>query len=491
MPTLPPGHTHLAIIEGDTWLHILIGEDLLRTRTFPTKESYSFTAAGKPSMAFEWLGQVGMALVNRAGGLRALAASVILLTALLMLLIYYYAWLSSGNSKASFVASVLMMPLISPFYTLRPQLLGYIFLAITLILLEHFRQGRRKPLWLLPALFVLWVNTHGCFVLGLVVLFVHWVSGLFAFEVGILKVERWSRAERQQLTLVSLLSVLALGVTPYGTRLASFTVRTIFHVPLGMAHIVEYQSLGAFGDLLRIFLLLLLLLILAQITLGPKYRLAEIILLATTAYGACVHVRLLAFFVLVFAPLMAKLLAGWVPAYNAAKDRYLLNAFLLALILLGVVRFFPSQQGLADIVERGFPRSAADYLRGQPAVRLFHEDLWGGYLVRRLGQQRKIFLDSRSLYEEAGVFGDYLSIISVEPDTLPLLRKYAIEACLIERDGPLATFLSALPDWQQVHADKVSALFYRKSLRPDPGPKLAGKPGAERNRARMLQAIGQ
>ena len=121
-------------------------------------------------MAFEWLGQVGMALVNRAGGLRALAASVILLTALLMLLIYYYAWLSSGNSKASFVASVLMMPLISPFYTLRPQLLGYIFLAITLILLEHFRQGRRKPLWLLPALFVLWVNTHGSFVLGLVVL---------------------------------------------------------------------------------------------------------------------------------------------------------------------------------------------------------------------------------------------------------------------------------------------------------------------------------
>ena len=154
MPTLPPGHTHLAIIEGDTWLHILIGEDLLRTRTFPTKESYSFTADGKPSMAFEWLGQVGMALVNRAGGLRALAASVILLTALLMLLIYYYAWLSSGNSKASFVASVLMMPLISPFYTLRPQLLGYIFLAITLILLAHFRQGRRKPLWLLPALFV-------------------------------------------------------------------------------------------------------------------------------------------------------------------------------------------------------------------------------------------------------------------------------------------------------------------------------------------------
>src|SRR5262249_46242845 len=83
VPTLPPGQSHLAIIEGDTWLHVLVGEDLLKTRSFPTTESYSFTAYGSESMAFEWLGQVDVALINHWGGLRGLAAMVIVLAGIL------------------------------------------------------------------------------------------------------------------------------------------------------------------------------------------------------------------------------------------------------------------------------------------------------------------------------------------------------------------------------------------------------------------------
>jgi hypothetical protein len=44
------------VFEGDTWFHILVGEDILKTHTFPTTDSYTFTANGNESMAFEWLG---------------------------------------------------------------------------------------------------------------------------------------------------------------------------------------------------------------------------------------------------------------------------------------------------------------------------------------------------------------------------------------------------------------------------------------------------
>ncbi len=36
VPTLPSGHVHVSIIEGDTWFHILVGEDILRAHTWPT-----------------------------------------------------------------------------------------------------------------------------------------------------------------------------------------------------------------------------------------------------------------------------------------------------------------------------------------------------------------------------------------------------------------------------------------------------------------------
>src|SRR6266436_2782007 len=43
----------ISIFEGDTWLHILQGEDILKTHRWPTTDTYSFTAQGNESLAFE------------------------------------------------------------------------------------------------------------------------------------------------------------------------------------------------------------------------------------------------------------------------------------------------------------------------------------------------------------------------------------------------------------------------------------------------------
>jgi hypothetical protein len=461
VPTLPSGHAHVSIIEGDTWLHILAGENLLETHRWPTTDSYSFTAYGNDAIAYEWLPEVGMALVDHLGGLRGLTASLLVLAATLVLLLYYYAWLRSNNSKAAFVACALVLPLASPFFTLRPQLLGYVFLAITLICLEHFRRGHKRVLWVLPGLFVLWVNTHPAFVLGLMVLGLYWAGGLVGFELGGLRADPWTGRERRQLALVFLLSLLGLTVTPYGTQVAGFTLDYALHTPLGMAHIVEFQPLGTMGGLLKFFLALLLLFVLAQAVLRPTYRLEEMVLLLGAIYGACVHLRLLLFFLLIFAPLLARLLARGVPPYDRANDHYVLNAVLVGLIVLGLARFFPSQQEMERVVACAFPRGAVDYLRRHPAsARMFNNELWGAYLVRSLGRDHRIFMDGRSqVYEKAGVFGDYLRITAVDPDTAWLLRKYGVEACLIERDAPLATLLAALPPWKRVYQDDLSVLF--------------------------------
>src|ERR1700720_2359897 len=43
------------LIDPDTWWHVTVGEQILRTHTWPTYDTYSFTAHGTNWIAYEWL----------------------------------------------------------------------------------------------------------------------------------------------------------------------------------------------------------------------------------------------------------------------------------------------------------------------------------------------------------------------------------------------------------------------------------------------------
>ncbi|MBI2815357.1 MAG: hypothetical protein HYX72_00300 [Acidobacteria bacterium] len=496
VPAASSGASHVSIFEGDTWYHILAGEEILQTRRWPTTDSYSFTAQGGHSMAFEWLPQVAFAIADRLGGVRALAALLIVLAAALMVLIFAYALMRSGNASAAFIATVAMLPLASAFFTLRPQLVGYIFLVILLICLERFRQGHAGALWVLPPLFLAWVNTHGSFVLGLMVLAVFYVAGLsrellrtFAsaqettvdkgtasavpllrhvnlatstFSGASVVVTPWTPEQRKRLLTTVLLSVAALAITPYGTALAGFTFHVILNAPLGMTHIVEYRPLSAFSPLLGGFLLCLAVMLVALLTSSPVFRVDDVLLFVIAAGGAFIHMRLLLLFVIVFAPMLAILLDRWLPAGSPSAAPWLVNAGLMLLISAGMVTLFPSGEFLEGVIARGFPRGAVSYLRQHKIEgAMLNNDLWGAYLVRSLPSHR-VFIDGRSqLFEERGVFSDYLKLMAVDRHTPALLRKYDLKACLIERNAPLATFLYNHPDWACAYEDDFSAIFVR------------------------------
>ena len=161
---------------------------------------------------------------------------LIALTSIIVLLVYYFAWFRCRNSSAAFFTTFLMLPVAALTFTLRPQLIGYIFLLITLISLERFRQGEQRTLWVLPLVFLLWVNTHGTFVLGFMVLGLYWLSGLMDFSSGGLYAVRWRPQQRFHLVLVGLLSVAVLPLTPYGTRPAAVPFEAFFPAAYFLRH---------------------------------------------------------------------------------------------------------------------------------------------------------------------------------------------------------------------------------------------------------------
>jgi len=177
---------------------------------------------------------------------------------------------------------------------------------------------------------------------------------------------------------------------------------------------------------------------------------------------ACLHLRFLLLFVPFFAPLFATMLARWVPPYDRIKDRYVLNAILMAVVVVLVVRYFPTQMELHKGISEKFPVGAVEYMsRHAVPGPTFNNYNFGGYMI---WSGYKVFIDGRSdPYERGGAFSDYLFISHMKPGTASVLNAYGIQSCLIERDEPLATMLAVLPGWQKVYADNLSVLFVKRN----------------------------
>jgi hypothetical protein len=452
-------------IEPDTWWHLKLGQDILTTGHWPGADLYSFSARGTPWFDYEWLGDVALAWGYRAGGLRGLEILFWALSSTILALSYGYATLRSGNSKAAFAACALLLPVTSICFTARPQLLGYIFLLIVLICLERFRLKRQKTLWILPAIFLAWVNTHGSFSLGLALVALYFASGLVEFQWGSLHAERWTPAQRRHLGLAGLLSAAVLPLTPYGARLALFPVTVARSLPVNMANIKEWRppDFGLWEA--KLMLVLLLIYFVAQVALRLRFRLEEVTVLFAAVFLVFVHYRFVILFGIVFAPTLAAVISRWAPRYEASRDRLVLNGALMAALAAGLWTQVPSQAEMQKIIEEGYPVRAVDYIRQDPPLgNMFNAYGFGGYMVWSLGPAHPVFIDGRGdLYEKAGVFADYMHIMQIEPEMPRLLEKYKIQSCLIPPDAPLATFLTAQADWKRVYQDDVGAIFVRSS----------------------------
>jgi hypothetical protein len=439
---------------------VVIGESILKTQSWPHADIYSFTAAGVHWIAYEWLGQVPMGLAWNLAGIRGLAALLIFWVVLLMLLLYSFAYLRTGNCKAAAGAAALCLTVLGSSLTLRPQLPGYCFLLLTLIALELALRGRTWVLGLLPPLFILWVNTHSSFVLGFLVIGIYAFEGLFDFDRRWVRAMRWPRALRKKVGWAVFASEAVLFLTPYGGRIAAYPLDYMLHQKLNIRSNTEWLSvLQVPSAAAHAYLVLLGMFIAANFFLRPiAYPLRDAVFLAGVSVEAFMHVRILAIFAVAFAPAAAAVLARVIPPYEPSKDKPALNAVLIAGVLTVCVAAFPSRTRFRQLLENNFPVGTVAYLESHPTLRrIFNRGEWGGYLMHA---GLPVFLNGQlDIFEYSGALADYLRILKPEPHAEQLLKKYAIQACLLRTQTPLVEFLEHRSAWHVVASDRVSVLI--------------------------------
>ncbi|RUX50654.1 hypothetical protein EOA22_30605, partial [Mesorhizobium sp. M7A.F.Ca.US.014.04.1.1] len=154
--------------DPDSWWQVKVGLDFLTNRTFPTVDPYSYTFAGQPWIAKEWLGQVLLALAYRAGGWNGVVNAIIASISLTVFLMGWFlsAWLKPILAITLAFAAVF---LINPIFTARPHVFTFPIIVIwTAVLFGAAREERAPPWWLL-VLVVLWANLHATFTLSFVI----------------------------------------------------------------------------------------------------------------------------------------------------------------------------------------------------------------------------------------------------------------------------------------------------------------------------------
>jgi hypothetical protein len=148
----------------DLWLHIATGRYIVQHGYVPLYDIFSATIPGQTWDNHEWLFQIMVARIYDVfgpSGLHTMQSVVVVFTLGLLLIV--------GLRLKWQVVSVIGLPLVLMVYqhrfTMRPDLFSITFLVLFLILLSFYSRRQWVP-WAFFFMQIVWVNTHGFFILG-------------------------------------------------------------------------------------------------------------------------------------------------------------------------------------------------------------------------------------------------------------------------------------------------------------------------------------
>jgi hypothetical protein len=204
--------------DNDVWWHLRAGEWILQNGGPPQSDPFTFASADRPWIDLHWVFQVVLFLTFRTGGVRA----VILLAAALAAAAVLVALSARPRGAALPVVLLGWAPcllLAATRFHVRPEAVTLLLLAAFLAVIVRLDEDPRLG-WALPPLQVIWVNVHGLFVFGPIVLgfrLVEQLAGLLARRLRGLPA--WTPEEGRWWRNVggaSAAVVLACLVNPYG-----------------------------------------------------------------------------------------------------------------------------------------------------------------------------------------------------------------------------------------------------------------------------------
>ena len=468
-------------IDADLGWNIRIGEWIIKHGQIPHTDLFSFWAHNYPYVYHSWLSQVLIYLVDNHFGLWGLTISF---TGILVLSFYIWQHLIDELGISRLWSRILMLIMAPTFFVsilVRPQMFSLLFVCLLIYCLFHYRQNYKPLFFILPTIFLAWVNLHGGYSIGFVIMI-----AFFTAEV-------WQGGQRGKMRqvflsiLLIIISFLATLVSPFGLQSYRQLLAMLVN-PFYSRYIIEWLPLLARGTQPLVFALL----VLGVLLLPFVFHLVKINWtiwgLTSALFIFTLRVNRLSLFL--FIPLVVLLsqilsslenkLLPIVKHFGRFEKLYLKMAVLLLVISVllktGLNIDKISQENQNDQAwGRGlqtigliFPVQAAKYLQGKPPLpRLFNNIGWGGYLIWKLPKQTVFGVGGMDSYKVDGRFllEDYLRLCATAKNYKQLMVNYQIESAILPNDYPLAKTLDKDPRWEKIYQDNICVIFIKKGIK--------------------------
>lgn len=151
--------------DQDLGRHLKLGEIIVQTGQVPKTNLFSYTNSDFPFINTHWLFEVLTYFVNQTIGLQALLVIKIFIFLVSVWLILKV--IPKENSALLLPIGFIFLHVLRERLELRPEIFSFLFTASTYFILEKYLKSPTKLLYFLPAVQLVWINTHIYFFVGL------------------------------------------------------------------------------------------------------------------------------------------------------------------------------------------------------------------------------------------------------------------------------------------------------------------------------------
>ena len=438
--------------DSDSFWHLKAGEWILRHASVPHADPFSFSYAGAPWTAHEWLAEVFFALAWHG----ARWSGVALLTACAAAATLYVVAARLARDLTGVglvVVTGIAASLLAEDLLARPHMLALPVMALWCVGLMEARDADRAPSPLMLPLMALWANLHGGFLFGLALI------GPFALEAAMSAAPQMRARVAAQWALFGALALGAALLTPHGLEGILFPLRLLALKSLDQ--IVEWRP-ATFATLepFEIALLAFMFLALWRPLRLPLIRLALLIALIHLSLQHARHQMLLA----IVAPmLLARPIADAIEARAQTKapgssaGGGVLAFVALALALTGLRLALPITRVDSPSAPISALAAVPPALRAAPVL---NEYGFGGYLIF---SGVRPFIDGRTdMYGDA-FMARYGRITAPEAAALDdELTRDHIAWTIFSPSARINNALDAKPEWRALYRDEFAVVYVRR-----------------------------
>ena len=492
------------ISSPDLGFHLNSARYILQNGHWPSAEPFLFTTPSATYVDLQWLFQLVTGWVFQFVGPSGLSICLILLIALILLLCRWRIKPLGIHSVGGFFV-VGFLFLLSQDWEWRPGLFSAAYLALLLITLEKHKRSASRVIWFLPGLFLLWVNTHALFSIGLVVMAIYtvcaWIASVKQGEIAKINVQT------KTITITFVLCLLACLVNPYGIYGLIFPLKqfmilgsTVYNdSSTGIAELrglfdpsLYEGSLGQFSpqvNLLTRQLLFFLILIAYWITRKGRV-LSDWLLLVAFGWIAWSAYRNFLFLLVLAAPVLVE---AWSKTFEVKKAMRHLGVVTVAavccltLVVIALVnlRLWYGWQGAPVKYGSGISRMVVPaflqniHPKGS-AIRIMTGVISGGWTSYLMDARASI--DGRIEVYPPDLYQTYQSSLAKPREFSRWLRDCHPDAVLVfhQFNGLWLEMLSRRPqEWLLIHQDEYFSLFAHEGVFPGCVPVQAPVPGKD------------